>query len=74
MFLTAVDEKETMVIGNTCKNKTSTDFNEMGMTIVKSFTDRISKPLTHFCSLSVQTSTFPNKMKIAEVKSQLFSS
>ena len=48
MFLTAVDEKETMVIGNTCKNKTSTDFNEMGMTIVKSFTDllRISKPHT----------------------------
>lgn len=37
------------------------------MTTVKNIIDCIAKPLSHICSLSLQTGIFPNKMKTAKV-------
>lgn len=67
MFLTAVDGKEIMDIVDKCKNKTSTDCNEIDMKTVKMVIKGILEPLTYICNLSFQTGTFPNKMKIAKV-------
>ena len=66
MFLTAVEEKEIIDIVNNCKDKTSTDCNNIDMKIVKRVIEGISKPLTFICNL-FQTGKFPNKMKIAKV-------
>lgn len=52
--------------------KTSTDFNETDMTVVKRVTDGVSKPLAYICRLSFETNTFPNKVKIAKEKGKLF--
>lgn len=67
MFLTAVEEKEIIDIVNKCKQKTSTDCNNIDMEIVKWVIEAISKPSTYICNLSFQTGKFPNKMKIAKV-------
>lgn len=50
-----------------CKNKTSTDWNEIHMTIIKNVIDGSLKPLTYICNLSFQTGTFLSKMKIAKI-------
>ena len=67
MFLKAVDESELLDIVKKCKNKKSTDFNEIDMTLVKKVIEGVSKPLTYICNLSFQTGSFPNKIKIAKV-------
>lgn len=67
MFLRPVDENEILEIVNKCKNKKSTDYNDIDMTIVRKVIEEISKPLTYICNLSFQTGSFPNKMKIAKV-------
>ena len=67
MFLKAVDEKEILDIVKKCKNKKSTDFNDIDMTLVKKVIEGISKPLTYICNPSFQTGSFPIKMKIAKV-------
>ena len=67
IFISAVDEKEVMDIVSKFKNKTSTDSNEIDMTIVKKVIDGILKPLTYVCNLSFQTGKFPNQMKLAKV-------
>ena len=67
MFLKPVEEKEIIDIVHDCKNKTSTDYNEIDMIIVKRVIHGISKPLMHIFNLSLQTRQFPNNMKIAKV-------
>uniref|UniRef100_A0A3Q3EXG8 Reverse transcriptase domain-containing protein n=1 Tax=Labrus bergylta TaxID=56723 RepID=A0A3Q3EXG8_9LABR len=67
MFLTAVEESEIIEIVHKCKNKTSTDYNDIDMRIVKQVIQGIAKPLTHICNLSFKTGKFPRKMKIAKV-------
>ena len=67
MFLKPVEEKEIIDIVHDCKNKTSTDYNEIDMIIVKRVIHGISKPLMHIFNLSLQTGQFPNHMKIAKV-------
>uniref|UniRef100_A0A3Q3LLQ2 Reverse transcriptase domain-containing protein n=1 Tax=Labrus bergylta TaxID=56723 RepID=A0A3Q3LLQ2_9LABR len=67
MFLTAVEESEIIEIVYKCKNKTSTDYNDIDMRIVKQVIHGIAKPLTHICNLSFKTGKFPRKMKIAKV-------
>ena len=58
---------EILEIVKNCKNKKSTDFNDIDMSLVKQVIEGISKPLTHICNLSFQTGSFPNQMKIAKV-------
>ena len=67
MFLERVEEKEILDIVKNCKNKQSTDLNDIDMSLVKLVIEGISKPLTHICNLSFQTGSFPNQMKIAKV-------
>lgn len=67
MFLNGVDENEILDIVKNCKNKKSTDFNDIDMSLVKLVIEGISKPLTHICNLSFKTGAFPNQMKIAKV-------
>ncbi len=66
-FLGAVDEKEIIETVRKCKDKTSTDWNDIDMKTVKNVIEEIAKPLTHICNLSFQSGTFLNKMKIAKV-------
>ena len=47
MFLERVEEKEILDIVKNCKNKQSTDFNDIDMSLVKLVIEGISKPLTH---------------------------
>ncbi len=67
MFLIAVEENEIINIVKKCKNKTSTDYNGIDMSLIKQVIEGVSKPLAHICNLSFQTGTFPNQMKIAKV-------
>ena len=55
MFLERVEEKEILDIVKNCKNKQSTDLNDIDMSLVKLVIEGISKPLTHICNLSFQT-------------------
>ena len=50
-----------------CKNKTSTDFSDISMSLLKKVISKIVKPFAHICNVSFQTGVFPNKMKIAKV-------
>ena len=67
MFLMPVEEKEIIDIVNECKSKSSTDYNEIDMIIVKRVINGISKPLRHIFNLSLQTGQFPYNVKIAKV-------
>lgn len=68
-----MEEKEIIDLVNECKNKTSTDFNETEIdSSEEGYKGGMSKPLTYICRLSFQTSTFWNKVKIANVYGELF--
>ena len=60
-FLSPFDECEVISVVNGCKNKTSTDCDDINFRLIKSVITSIVKPMTH------QTGTFPEKMKIAKV-------
>ena len=65
--LGTVEKKEIMEIVNKCKDKTSADWNDIDMHLVKKVIDGIADPLTHICNTSFKTGIFPEKMKIAKV-------
>lgn len=67
MFLNAVNEHEILDIVNNCKNKMSTDWNDIDMALIKKVIDAIVKPLTHIFNLSFGSGVFPSKMKTAKV-------
>ena len=49
------------------KNKKSTGFDNIDMTIVKHVISHIVKPLSYICNMSLTSGIFPNNMKIAKV-------
>ena len=65
--LGTVEKKEIMKIVNNCKDKTSADWNDIDMHLVKKVIDGIADPLTHICNTSFKTGIFPEKMKTAKV-------
>ena len=67
MFLDPVDDLEIIRTVQNCKNKTSTDFSDISMSLLKKVISKIVKPFAHICNVSFQTGVFPNKMKIAKV-------
>ncbi len=67
MFLTAVDEREIIEITTKCKNKKSTDCDDIDMVILKKVITCIAKPLSYIYNLLFQSGTFLHKMKIAKV-------
>lgn len=50
-----------------CKNKISSDWNGIDISLVKKVINGIVNPLTYICNLSFKTGTFPHNMKIAKV-------
>ena len=50
MFLPKVDENEVIQIVNTFKNKTSNDYNNMDMSMLKNVISNIKIPLTDVCT------------------------
>jgi len=67
MFIEPVDENEMVKTVSKLKNKTSTDYDDMSMEMVKSIINFICKPLCHICNLSFNSGIFPDNMKIAKV-------
>ena len=66
MFLSCITEKELTNIVRSCKNKASSDCDNMSMLIIKS-TFSFVQPFLYICNLSFQSGIFPDKMKIAKV-------
>lgn len=66
-FLTATNENEIIKIVNACKNKKSTDWSDLDMSIIKKVIHHIAKPLAYICNLSFESGEFPTLMKIAKV-------
>ena len=64
MFLSPVDDLEIIRTVQNCKNKRSTDFSDISMSLLKKVISKIVKPFAHICNVSFQTGVFPNKMKI----------
>ena len=67
LFLRPVDEQEVMETVSKSKNKTSTDCNDLSMSVLKRIMDTIVKPFTCICNLSFRNGVFPNQMKKAKV-------
>ena len=67
MFLNPVDDQEIIRTVQNCKNKMSTDYNDINMLMVKKIITQIVRPFVHICNVTFQTGVFPDKMKIAKV-------
>ena len=70
IFLSSVEESEIIKIVKNWKNKKSTGFDNIDMTIVKQVISHIVKPLSYtacICNMSLTSGIFPNNMKIAKV-------
>ena len=66
-YINPVDESEILNVTNGLKNKTSKDFNDILMQMVKNIIALVSKPFCHICNLSFSSGIFPENMKIAKV-------
>ena len=67
MFIRPVGALEVLNIVKNSKNKMSTDFNNVNMSIIKIVIDDIVEPFAFICNKSFETNIFPNEMKIAKV-------
>ena len=67
MFLNPVDDQEIIRTVQSCKNKMSTDYNDINMLMVKQIITQIVRPFVHICNVYFQTGVFPDKMKIAKI-------
>ena len=67
MFLEPVDDEQVLTLIKQCKNKTSEDYNNISMNIVKNITETVLQPFSFICNLSFSTGSVPNKMKIAKI-------
>ena len=67
MFLSCITEKQLINIVRSCKNKASSDCDNINMLIIKSTFSSVLQPFLYICNLSFQTGIFPDKMKIARV-------
>ena len=60
MFVSPVDEVEVIDVIDSCKNKTSTDCNGVGMILVKRVMASITTPITHIvCDIYFIHGVFP---------------
>ena len=67
MFLLPVTEDEVKTVVNGCKNKVSTDSDDISMNLLKGVFDFVIKPFTYICNLSFVNGVFPNNMKTVKV-------
>ena len=64
MFLSPVDDLEIIRTVQNCKNKRSTDFSDISISLLKKVISKIVQLFAHICNVSFQTGVFPNKMKL----------
>lgn len=64
---TTVTDIEVLNVIKSLKNKTSSGFDEIPISLIKEFKDIILKPLTHLINSSLISGIFPSKLKIAKV-------
>ena len=64
IFLDPVLEQDIIATVNSCKSKTSCDFNGIDMKVVKKVVSYIAKPLSDICNKSFTQGVFPDNMKI----------
>ena len=62
MSLNGVEQREITEIVKNCKNKKSTDNDNIDMSIIKHVIPHIVKPLTHICNISFRNDTFPDQV------------
>ena len=62
MLLDPVDDLEIIRTVQNCKNKRSTDFYDVSMSLLKKVISKIVKPFAHICKVSFETGVSPNKM------------
>lgn len=67
MFLKPIASKDVVDIIKEFKAKTSTDSNDLSMSVLKNIACEISSPFTHICNLSLKNGIFPDQMKLAKV-------
>ena len=67
MFLSPVDDQEIIRTVQNCKNKKSTNYSDINMSLIKNVITKIVQPFGHICNVSFHTGVFPNKMKNAKV-------
>ena len=67
MFLSPTTEDEVIGIVKTCKHETSTDSNDLSMSVIKKVIQPIILPLTAIFNMSFQTGVFPSNMKLAKI-------
>lgn len=67
MFMYATNEDEIRAIIAKLKSNTSCGSDTVSVTLLKTCSFQLSKPLTYLSNLMIQTGVFPDKLKIAEV-------
>jgi hypothetical protein len=68
MFLFPVTEIEVGKATKNLKGKFSSGIDEVPGHVVRQFIEYIKKPLAHIYNVSLQSGTFPDKLKLARVK------
>ena len=61
MFLSPVDDLEIIRTIRNCKNKRSTDFSDISVSLLNKVISKIVKPFAHIGDVSFQTGVFPKK-------------
>ena len=64
LFLTPVNEEEVIGVVKIWESKTSTDYENISMTVVKKIIKCIAKPITYICNLSFSNGIFPEKKQL----------
>ena len=58
MFLDPVDDLDILRSVQNCKNKSSTDFSDISVSLRKKVISKIVKAFSHICNVSFQTGVF----------------
>lgn len=67
IYINPTDKVEVLNIVRNFKGKTSTDYLDFNMSLIKNIITEIIDPFTFICNMSLETGTFPNNMKTAKV-------
>ena len=67
VFLENVTEFELLKLAKNCRNKHSTDCDDLSMYVVRATFASVLKPFKYICNLSLKSGIFPDGMKVAKV-------
>ena len=66
-YIDPTTSEEIIDILHECKNKQSSGWDDIPMSIIKTVGSHIAVPLAHICNLSFSSGIFPKQMKLAKV-------